>query len=732
MKIIHIVRRYGPEGGMERYVWETTHELAKLGHQVQVICECCVAEKPQGITVHELGTMIYRPRWLYYWRFGRRVEKWLHAHPQPGWLIHSHERVGVHHITTFHGQPFASVREKPWWKMASLRVAMHLYMERRTLRAARHIVPNSGIIARQLARYYPEYAHKLTEPVMPGAVHGTVRTPRTVPKDGGIIGFVGREWQRKGLPLAVEVAAQIRRERPNLELWVIGPNEREIRHLFAGWQGGFKLFGWRSDSSHFKGIDVLLHPAKVEPYGMVISEAMAARVPVVVSDACGAAAQVDAQAGEVVPLDESPGKWALAVTAQLDRTKAAPSFVRKWETVAEEFVAIYTDAISRMHRKIAVVVPKYGLIGGGERFVSEITGRLARNKNFEIHVFANRWIANSDRIKFHKVPMVRFPRFLRPLFFAWFVKRKIDRMNFDLVHTHHWIFNADIFSLHGIPHAYWVRKVRNGRLSLYDHALSAVERRAIKGGASSWFLPVSSIAMDAFHHEYATLPGHWKIAHPGVDVARFLAPDRTACRADIRGRYGIGASDLLLLFVGMNFEVKGLDTIIEALAKARAMRREGNIRLLVVGRGDEDKYRKMAQSLGVAEAVVFAGTQVEELERYYRAADIFIMLSKFDTFGMVVLEAMAAGLPAIVSTNVGAKDLVEEGVNGFIMSAPQDASAAAERIVRLSDTARREAMGIAAAQTASAHDWERLEANMEHLYLDVFARRLDASRENPA
>lgn len=732
MKIIHIVRRYGPAGGMERYVWETTHELAKLGYQVQVLCEHCIVEKPQGITVHELGTMIYRPRWLYYWRFGRRVKKWLRAHPQPGWLIHSHERVNVHHITTFHSPPFASVRNKPWWKRTSLRVVMHLYMERRELRVAQRIVPNSGIIARQLAHYYPEYAHKLTEPVTPGVRYGTERTPRTVPREGGIIGFVGGEWQRKGLPLAIEIAAQLRSVRPNLELWVIGPDERKVRHLFAGWQGGFRLFGWCSGASHFGKIDVLLHPAKAEPYGMVISEAMAACVPVVVSDACGAAAQVNAEAGEVVPLDESLQKWVAAVTAQLDRTEAVPSFMRGWDAVAQECAVIYRDAVERTPRKIAVVVPKYGLVGGGERFVSEITGRLARNESFEIHVFANRWIANSDRIKFHKVPTVRFPRFLRPLFFAWFVKRAIGRMSFDLVHTHHWIFKADIFSLHGTPHACWVREVRNRHPSLYDRALSAVERRAIKGGAMSWFLPVSSIAMDAFRREYAVLPGRWQIVHPGVDVAHFLTPDRAACRADIRGRYGIGASDVLLLFVGMNFEVKGLDTIIAALAKAQTAQQEKNIRLLVVGRGDEGKYRKMAQSLGISEAVAFAGTQTDGLERYYRAADIFIMLSKFDTFGMVVLEAMAAGLPAIVSTNVGAKDLVEEGVNGFILTVPQDADAAAERIIQLSDTARREAMGIAAAQTASAHDWESLAENMEYFYRDALSGKLDASRCNPA
>lgn len=343
MQIIHIVRRYGPVGGMERYVWETTRELTKLGHQVQVLCERCVVEKPQGIVVHELGTMTYRPRWLYYWRFGRRVEKWLHEHPQPGWLIHSHERVGRHQVTTFHGPPFASVRDKPWWKKISLRVAMLLYMERRELRVAQRIVPNSEIISRQLAHYYPEYAHKLNQSVVPGVLPGVVRTPRSVPQAGGIIGFVGREWRRKGLSLAAEIAAQLRRDRPQLELWVIGPDEREVRHLFANWQGGYRLLGWRSDSSHFREIDVLLHPARAEPYGMVITEAMAAGVPVVVSDACGAVAQVNVEAGEVVALDASVQQWVNAVARQLDRTEAPLSFVRGWDIVAQEYVSVYEN-----------------------------------------------------------------------------------------------------------------------------------------------------------------------------------------------------------------------------------------------------------------------------------------------------------------------------------------------------------------------------------------------------
>lgn len=341
MNIIHIVRRYGPVGGMERYVWETTLELAKLGHQVLVVCERCHAEQPQGIEVHELGEIAPRPRWLSLLRFGARAARWLADHPQPGFVIHSNERASKHDVTTFHGPPFAQVRDKPWWKKISLRIAMQFYLERRELRVAQFIVPNSEIIARQLAHYYPEYAHKLTPPVVPGVLPGVIRAPHVVPKDGGIVGFVGKEWKRKGLPLAVEIVAALRRERPHLQLWVVGPDESEIRHLFADWHGGYRLLGWRSDSSHFEQIDVLLHAAKAEPYGMVISEAMAARVPVVVSDACGAAAQVSADAGAVIALDAPLQQWADAVTAQLDRTEAVPTFVRGWDVVAREYETIY-------------------------------------------------------------------------------------------------------------------------------------------------------------------------------------------------------------------------------------------------------------------------------------------------------------------------------------------------------------------------------------------------------
>lgn len=110
--------------------------------------------------------------------------------------------------------------------------------------------------------------------------------------------------------------------------------------------------------------------------------------------------------------------------------------------------------------KIAVVIPKYGLVGGGERFVRELTKRIAADHRYEVHVFANKWESQCDRITFHKIPIITFPKFLTTISFAWFVDYKTKNMNFDIIHAHDRIFHADLFTMHGVPHGFWVKKVR--------------------------------------------------------------------------------------------------------------------------------------------------------------------------------------------------------------------------------------------------------------------------------
>jgi len=381
--------------------------------------------------------------------------------------------------------------------------------------------------------------------------------------------------------------------------------------------------------------------------------------------------------------------------------------------------------------RVAVVVPKYGTVGGGERFVYELTERLARAGRYEIHVFANRWIPGPGPIAYHKIPGLPFPRFLRQAIFARLVGRAVVKGRFDLVHAHDRIYRADVFTMHSIPHETWVRDVRKRRPTLFDRVTAWVERRLMEEGGCAWNLPVSSIAGEAYRERYRIDPSRMRILYPGVDLARFSAPDRDACRREVRGRYGIGPSEVVVLFVGMNFEVKGLDAILRAVARAKALRPDAALRLLVVGRGNERKYRALASSLGIADSVVFAGAHAEGVEAFYLASDLFMMLSSFDTFGMVILEAMASRLPVIVSGNVGAKDLVEEGVNGFVLPDRLDADGVAARILLLLDVERRALMGEAGHRTASMHGWDRLAADVAGVY-DAVIREPGGGRTGEA
>jgi len=362
------------------------------------------------------------------------------------------------------------------------------------------------------------------------------------------------------------------------------------------------------------------------------------------------------------------------------------------------------DITSKVY-KIAVVVPKYGLVGGGERFVLELTERIASSRRYEVHVFANKWKQQSDRITFHKIPIISFPKFLTTISFAWFANRKIAKMNFDLIHSHERIFHADIFTMHSVPHRFWVKEIRRKGMSLFDYGTSWVEKRMINNGKCRMFLPVSGIAKERFLQEFRVDPEKIQVIHPGVDIDKFNKLDRNICRREIRERFGINKTDTVVLFVSMNFELKGLDKLMAAMAMTKSRHPSKMIKLIAVGKGNEKKYRRLAQKLDIEENVIFAGVWKDNIEQIYLASDIFAMPSGFDTFGMVVLEAMSASLPVIISGNVGAKDLVRDGINGFVVDR-EDIDLISSKIGLMLDKQDREKMAKEAYKEATKNTWD--------------------------
>ncbi|MCG2740680.1 MAG: glycosyltransferase family 4 protein [Syntrophaceae bacterium] len=380
-----------------------------------------------------------------------------------------------------------------------------------------------------------------------------------------------------------------------------------------------------------------------------------------------------------------------------------------------------------VHR-IAVVIPKYGLVGGAEGFAAELTERLARDPRWEFHVFANRWIARSDRIRFHRVPVISFPKFLTTPSFAFFADRRIRKAKIDLIHTHERIFQADLFTMHGVPHRYWIREVRRKGMSLYDRATAHVEESLVHNPRCRLFLPVSGLTREIFLREYKVDPDLVRVVHPGVDPGRYEGLDRSRCREEIARRFKIAPDERVVLFVSMNFEIKGLDTLIKALAALTGKPSAPAFRLLVVGKGNVKKYQDLAASLGIGERVTFTGViPGAMLPTFYEAADLYAMLSAFDTFGMVVLEAMAASLPVLISDHVGAKDIVREGVNGFVIPGQAKTEEISQKLGTLLQADVRKRMGRAARETAREHTWDAAAGRIAGIYEELLARQPERS-----
>jgi len=93
---------------------------------------------------------------------------------------------------------------------------------------------------------------------------------------------------------------------------------------------------------------------------------------------------------------------------------------------------------------------------------------------------------------------------------------------------------------------------------------------------------------------------------------------------EIRKHFGIGETDTVILFVSMNFELKGLDNLMAAIAMTKSKHPSEKLKLLVVGKGNENKYERLAQKLAIEDDVIFTGTWINNIEMIYLSSDFFV------------------------------------------------------------------------------------------------------------
>ncbi len=148
----------------------------------------------------------------------------------------------------------------------------------------------------------------------------------------------------------------------------------------------------------------------------------------------------------------------------------------------------------------------------------------------------------------------------------------------------------------------------------------------------------------------------------------------------MRKGLGISPEDFVVLFVGTGFFRKGLGPLIRALGLLK--RRGKEAKLLIAGRSAPRPYRRLARALGVEGWLLFAGGS-RKVSKLYGASDAFVLPALYEPFGNVCLEALASGLPAVLSSRSGGAEVLTEGENGLIISDPTDPEEIARLVERV-------------------------------------------------
>ena len=383
-----------------------------------------------------------------------------------------------------------------------------------------------------------------------------------------------------------------------------------------------------------------------------------------------------------------------------------------------------------MRLKIAVLSRNFSTTGGGaEHYSIAVVEQLA--KHHEVHVFAQTFAHAWPGLHYHAIGrFLQRPRWINQWWFAmatWWATRK----GFDIVHSHENVWHGNVQTVHvlQVRHslfhgktglAWWLRCIKvasSPRLLSYLW----LEKQRYTVTPSRRVVVVSDALRTAMLEAYPGVAGALAVITPGVAVPAL--PTSAAQKQEARERLGLPTDGTCLLFVGNDFQKKGLPVLVNALA-----RMEPGVCLAVVGNPKQaDAIGQLARGCGVGERVHFLGALLQ-MDSAYRACDMLVHPTLQDSYGMVVLEAMAYGLPVVVSglPYCGIAGDLTHQAQAWLLPNPHDVSAL-EHAIRsvLGNPVLAQSMAEKGLQFAHSHSWELAGQLHERLFEDLLAKGVD-------
>jgi UDP-glucose:(heptosyl)LPS alpha-1,3-glucosyltransferase len=363
--------------------------------------------------------------------------------------------------------------------------------------------------------------------------------------------------------------------------------------------------------------------------------------------------------------------------------------------------------------RIALIRQTYRSDGGAERFVSRALDALA-TRGVEISLFARSWKPQHG-IHFEICNPPALGRLSRDWGFARAVCGKLRERNFDLVQSHERLTCCDVYRAGDGVHRAWLERRGGGkmhwrdRISLYHGYLLNTERAMFENPRLRAVICNSQMVKNEIIRYFAIDPAKLHVIYNGVDSDVFHPRYREVRTEKLRA-IGIPADAPVFMFVGSGFERKGIAALLQAMARLPRP-----AWLIVLGQDKSmARYRALAEQLGIAPRVYWAGA-IDDPASWYGLGDALVLPTLYDPFPNVVLEAMASGLPVVTSSSCGGAELVQEGVNGFVLR-HDDLSGLAKAMTELLDKENAKKMGEASRMAVSDYSVKAMTEQLITLY----------------
>jgi UDP-glucose:(heptosyl)LPS alpha-1,3-glucosyltransferase len=363
---------------------------------------------------------------------------------------------------------------------------------------------------------------------------------------------------------------------------------------------------------------------------------------------------------------------------------------------------------------IALLTRRFDPGGGGTERDLIVTVQCLRVAGHEVAIFAREVRAQSPDFKVRGIGGPSFGRTMGLMSFAYGAPKAARREGADLIISFARVIDADVLRSGGSAHISYLRAARKWRGELQWRAMRAspyhraqvfIERRGFTSPKLKAAIAVSNLVRNDLIREFSLPENKVVTLYNGVDLERFTPARDDSARREIRSSMGIADTVPIVAFVGNGFARKGLRFLIEAWPRVA-----NGAHLLVVGGDRESRwYQRQTSRLAMSTRIHFAG-MVRDVTRIFHGVDALAMPSLFEPFGNVAMEAMASGLPVMVSAQSGASELLPDAMRKFVVQDPSDSSEIAEKLNALLDT--RDALRAAVRATAERYTWNAYAENL--------------------